>query len=90
MITHITVIEHTVASNEEMAMLLKDRDVMLWQPRGLRHQLFWQIKTSPYQTYKGPWGPELIYWDQQRCPFVKATLSRSLEIQHHVIDLLFE
>jgi len=85
---HIHLDEHIVASNEEIKILLIDGDITEFVPRDKRHQLFWKIK-YPYQTYKGPWGRELICWDGHNPAFVQTTESRSHEIRQHISDLLF-
>jgi len=86
---HIHLDEHIVASNEEIKILLIDGDITEFVPRNPRHQLFWRIKTCPYQTFKGPWGRELLFWDGAMPAFVQTTESRSLEIRQHISDLLF-
>lgn len=86
---HIVISEHIVATREEMKILLIDGNITEFVPRNSRHRLFWRIKTSPYQTFKGPWGTELLYWDGTNPSFVQTTESRSLEIRQHISDLLF-
>lgn len=86
---HIEISEHSVATREEMRILLIDGDITEFIPRNQRHRLFWQMKHSPYQTYKGPWGNEMLFWDGITPAFVQTTESRSLEIRQHISDCLF-
>lgn len=85
----VTLSKHTIASSGEMKILLIDGDIREFKPRNKRHLLFWQIQYSPYQTYKGPWGNELLFWDGANPAFVQTTERRSLEIRTHISDLLF-
>ena len=86
---HISLNEYPVASREETKMLLIDGGITEFVPKNPRHRLFWKMKHSPYQTYKGPWGTELLFWDGTNPAFVQTTESRSLEIRQHISDLLF-
>jgi hypothetical protein len=85
----IVISEHIVASNQEMKIMMIDGDITKFIPRDKRHRLFWNIKHSPFNTYKGPWGNEHLFWDGKNPAFVRTTESRSLEIRQHISDLLF-
>ena len=86
---HIQLSEHQVASMSEIKQLLLDGDITEFVPRNQRHKLFYKIKISPYVSYKGPWGNELLYWDGVNAAVVTCTESRSHEIRQHISDCLF-
>ena len=84
----IAISEYQVADVAHMRELIIQDDIREFIPRDKRHQLFWKIK-HPYQTFKGPWGNELLCWDGDNPAFVTTTESRSHEIRQHISDLLF-
>jgi hypothetical protein len=80
---------HDIATAGEMRILINTEALCEFTPKNHRHQLFWQIKYSPYRTYRGPWGQELVFWDFKSAAFVRTPESRAWVIRQHISDLLF-
>lgn len=56
---------HIVCGRWEVDALVAQQDIQVFKPRDQRHSLFLTIKHPDHIIYKGPWGPELIYYDRQ-------------------------
>jgi len=81
---------HVVCGRWEVDALVAQQDISEYVSRDPRHNLFLKMKHSDKIIYKGPWGPELIYYDRVdnmttgQLGIVWATPQRALTIEQQI------
>lgn len=81
---------HVVCGRWEVDALVAQQDITEYKSRDHRYNLFLKLKHSDKIIYKGPWGPELIYYDREdnmttgQLGVVWATSQRARTIEEQI------